>query len=241
MEIKKLGSIYFGSNAVAPGSDCWDDTVISLGNTVPGKELQWVDTGKMLVADRLACINISWDQLSDLGYIEGSYVEIDGSVYLCRSLKLGYKKGAPNEWDPLLDRFGAENKLWYWKVGYFWGQETVLRRSLSQEYRPVRGYLSARRWDYADRQTRLMHIGFRPVLEPVGSTLELSDGLVGTKIRVLGPGGRTVNGILAGYDGYDLVLDHADCDQKTDFSWLSKSEKKTFIDRTAVRLIMNGM
>ena len=48
---------------------------------------------------------------------------------------------------------------------------------------------------------------FRPVLEPLFP--ELSDLLVGSNIKVFGPCGEIIEGQLAEYDDYDLVLDAA--------------------------------
>ena len=112
MTLVKLGSIYFDGNPVAPGS-ALDGQQFSIGDTRPGKELQWVQDGRLLVADRCICVNISWDNLNKMGFVFGTLVVVDNNSYLCRCLKVGSWVGAPNEWDTLLDKYGEDNALWH--------------------------------------------------------------------------------------------------------------------------------
>ena len=59
-KIKKMGSIYYKDAAAKPGFTCYDsEPHISIGNTMPGKELRWVEAGKLLAADRCVCTNVS--------------------------------------------------------------------------------------------------------------------------------------------------------------------------------------
>ena len=180
----KLGSIYLGEDVQTPGFACTGgelvcftdaaNTEIRLGDTVPGRELQWVQDGSMLVADRCVCTAISWDALNRLGYIFGVPVNIDGRAYRCRSLKIGATLGGPNEWVSLLARHGASNDLWHWERMYFWGQEVPAtkpnRRQIHRDsYRVVRGFYSARAWDCNLTTNQGVFVGFRPVLEPIAS------------------------------------------------------------------------
>ena len=52
METKIMGSIYFNGAAMGPGFNCKGSSDISFGDAAPKKELQWVDVGNRLVADR---------------------------------------------------------------------------------------------------------------------------------------------------------------------------------------------
>lgn len=63
MEIVKFGSFYADNIAQHSGVEIKGDHVLSLGDTVPGMEIQWVHEGKMFVADRCACLNVTHDQL----------------------------------------------------------------------------------------------------------------------------------------------------------------------------------
>lgn len=76
-------------------------------------KMQWVEVNdgdkKLLIGDRNALVNISWDDLNALGLINGKTVTIDGQEYLLRVLTGGnnYRAGSdaysggtlPNEWD----------------------------------------------------------------------------------------------------------------------------------------------
>lgn len=120
MEIKTIGSMYQGGVPLRPGADGKGHTDIRLGSTVYGRELQWVDTGTMLVANRCVCTGVSWDTLNHKGYIFGQPVYLDGQLYWCRSLKVGSREGEPNEWDALMDLNESED-LWHCGGRFFWG------------------------------------------------------------------------------------------------------------------------
>ena len=202
-KIKKLGSVYFDDGPVLPGSKLGEQQ-FSIGDTYSGMELQWVCDGCRLVADRCICINISWEQLNQMGFVFGTPVRIDGELYLCRCLKVGALPDTPNEWDILLEQYGDDNDLWHWKGMYFLGQETPPDWAT---HRALRGDETARHWNLGNAAGRGVYVGFRPVLEPLFP--ELSDLLVGSNIKVFGPCGEIIEGQLAEYDDYDLVLDAA--------------------------------
>lgn len=87
----------------------------TLGNTPSdeGKKLKWhkiKDGNKtLLICDRNILVNVSWDDLNNLGYVTGKNVVIDGTTYKARLLTGGnyyrngsnYAGGEPsnNEWD----------------------------------------------------------------------------------------------------------------------------------------------
>ena len=154
MEIIKLGSIYANGHTYIPRFRRDGNENISLGDTVPGKELQWIQYKGKLIGDRCACINVSWKQLDEIGYIFGWPVLIDGNCYLCRSLKVGSEEGEPNEWDDVLRFCGYEDSIWHWRDIEFWGQEAPAD---SCEVRVVRGFYSATYFS-AKRSTMLSTI-----------------------------------------------------------------------------------
>ena len=233
MEIIKLGSIYANGHTYIPGFRRDGNENISLGDTVPGKELQWIQYKGKLIGDRCVCINVSWKQLDEIGYIFGWPVLIDGNCYLCRSLKVGSEEGEPNEWDDVLRSSWYDDSLWHWRNTEFWGQEAPTD---SCEVRVVRGYYSATYFS-AKRLTMLSTLmGFRPALEPLPPTLSDFDGLVGTRLRVYGPNGFMLPSILIGADDYDLTLRPliplpANC------SWAIRKGPMATVDRDAVRYI----
>lgn len=200
-KIIKMGSLYFDGSPVNPGRH-YHGRRFSFGNTVPGKELQWVDTGELLVADRCVCTYISWDDIDYYGYIFGRPVVIDGKAYWCRSLKCGARGTDPNEWDDLLDQFGESDKLWHWRTVLFWGQEPPA--SGAKAYRVIRGWDKPRQWVHSAKN--LPAAGFRPVLEPLTPSIRLDGALIGTRIEVWGSQALSVKGQLAWFDDYDMVL-----------------------------------
>lgn len=199
--IVSMGSLYFNGEAQAVGVS-YNGETISFEDTVPGKEIQWVNVNGLLIADRCLCNNISWKQLNALGLVLGSIIRIDGEFYFCRCLKVGAKEGDPNEWDTALDVAGDSNELWHWDRQFFWGQETTNPTS----YRGVRGYRPARRWYYFAASSRDVLVGFRPALETLGSEPCPPDTLIGKPARIYGPAGATLEGRLLDADDYDLVL-----------------------------------
>lgn len=203
MEKKKLGTLYCDGKPELPSLICKDSRHITIGPTIPGKELKWVDAGEILVADRCVCLDISWDDLNALGFVFGHPVWIDNEPYLCRCLKVGNQLSKTNEWDRLLEQFGKGNDLWNAKGQYFFGQETVLGQELN---RMVRGGDRADDNGHLDHTSRLTYVGFRPVLEPLAPSIRLDEALIGTRIEVWGSQALSVKGQLAGLDDYDMVL-----------------------------------
>lgn len=212
MAVKKMGSLCMDGEPVIPGTAFkYDGAEISLGSTVPGKELEWIEWNGLLVANRCACVAISWQELDDHGYIFGWPVSIDGKPYLCRSLEVGSLSRSMNEWDSILDDLGNDDSIWHWKGQWFWGQE----KAAAWTHRYVRGNTSARyRCDRSEQHVS-DSLGFRPVLEKLPPTP--LDKNVGKQIVVYGPHKIAIEGRLVGFDDYDIALDgvaplHADCD-----------------------------
>lgn len=198
--IIKLGTQYLNGIQLNAGLP-YEEGILTIKDTVPGKELQWVKTGDLLVADRCICTAISWDDLNRMGYIFGRAITIDGKKYICRSLS-GGTRNAPNEWDKILDEVGDDNNLLHWKQRYFWCQEMAS----SEKKRVVRGYRNARYRHYGWANTQDIRVGFRPVLEHVVAIPSDLAPLVGVQVRIAIPDWPNIVGILVGYDDYDLVL-----------------------------------
>ena len=201
-EIVNLGSLYLNGQPKDLGVE-YNGEVLSFGNTIPGKTIPFVKWGKLLVASQCICTNISWDELNKAGYIFGWPVKIDGAPYLCRSLKVGEERDVPNEWDSILDDLGEDDGLWHWSDGYFWGQETS--RHLTS-FRAVRGWESARYWNYYAVTARSVDVGFRPVLEPLPPAPMISGSLIGAGLKVYGPD-ADIAGELVEVTDYDLVIE----------------------------------
>lgn len=70
------------------------------------------------------------------------------------------------------DHNSAHNQLWHWVGVYSWCQETWAENASS---RALRGYSSARFWNYFDATIRYAYVGFRPVLEVLNTDPLISD------------------------------------------------------------------
>ena len=154
----------------------------TVGNTVAGKELQWIewtkaDGTKMLVCDRGLIVNITWNSINAAGFITGKEITIDGQKYKMRSLtgSTGASgtngKGCNNEWDQLLDAVGESNDLIHWSNMYSWCQEVYYS---SSGCRSIRGYNSARDCNYYGAANSGTYIAFRPALEVLNSAPKVS-------------------------------------------------------------------
>ena len=229
-EIIKLGCLQLNRQPKGLGVK-YNGEVLSFGDTDPLKAIPFVKWGKLLVASQCVCTNISWDELNKAGYIFGWPVKIDGAPYLCRSLKAGEERDVPNEWDSILDDLGEDDGLWHWSDGYFWGQETSRRFASS---RAVRGWSSARYWNYDSATYRYVYVGFRPVLEPLAPEPLVSDTLIGANLKVYGPD-TAIIGQLVEYTDYDLVIElSAQQPSPMERKWAGKDGKHIIIDRSAI-------
>ena len=233
----RLGSVYIGGLPFAEEVGCLRPkaTLLVLGDTSPGAEIQWVQWGDKLVADRCVCMGINWSFLNKQGYVYGRPVIIDGKAYLCRCVKM---TGVKSEWDKLLAEFGDSNDLWHCEKQWFWGQES---NEIFPEQKTIRGYTSARNHGSCNADEESNWVGFRPMLEPLGPVLQLSDNLIGRQVKVRMTGSTCIFGQLAQFDEYDLFLKntagvgpdcaHAkkDCDNvildRKDISWLEEVQK----------------
>lgn len=142
---------------------------ISIASTSLERKITWIKPCGLnfLVADRVLLVNVSWEDLAKNGFVEGKRILIDGQYFRCRLLQTGEDEGADNEWDEILNITGTANGLWHWQEMYFWGKDVIGR---DPSLRMVRGYLSARTCnDYEADYREEEAIGFRPVLEPLGS------------------------------------------------------------------------
>lgn len=147
-----------------------DKAAISIGDTVPGMEINWIQpegTG-VLVSDRVILSGVSWAQLNAMRLTHGKEICIDGRQYKCRLLRVGSKKGDVNEWDDCLDKTHSDDNLWHWQGVMFWGQDEF-QEFEEKSSRAVRGFAEARQFDRYKQNSATAFVGFRPVLEPMGN------------------------------------------------------------------------
>ena len=151
----------------------------------------------LFVADYAVKHTVSWNDLHTEGLIFGKGYAAGGVNYTLRAPSVGSdrtglnesQRGTPqsNEWDKLLDKNDGYIKNWNWMAS--WGQDT--RPDNSTPFRAVRGFHSARGWEFNSSSYQNGILGFRPVLEvPNPGTL----GSGGLKAVTLDLGGGTLGG-----------------------------------------------
>ena len=238
-EIVKFGTPYFNGQPLFVDKPVYEE-IPSIGDSIPGKELSWVQDGSLLVATQCLCYGVSWEQLHERGLIFGQPVQVDGKAYLCRCLKVGAAKDEPNEWDDLLNKFGRDNHLWNWEKMYFWGQETAIHSNL--EYKVVRGCKMSRTWTYFSPKRDYLNVGFRPVLESFSPGPFLTEAALGSHIKIYGPRGEMLTGVLAGFDDYDVVLEDISLQAQPNAGdvpcdWLTLNAESAVANKKAISLI----
>ena len=241
VETKILGSLYLDGQPVEPRLICGKSTAISLGDTVPGKELKWLHVHGLLVAYGCVCSNIKWTTLNRMGYIFGRPVWIDGQPYMCRSLGAGPDKDCPSEWDAILNELGIGDEMvrdnefinavdpQYHEEYDFWTQEIY---ESERKYCTIRGGMGFPR---LRRECSATHCsigtGFRPVLEPMHTAPP--ETLVGSSVRFYGPHGETLTGVLVDFDDYDLVVAGASAVPRS-WAWANKKGKEVLLRRSEI-------
>lgn len=198
--IIKLGSLFLDGRPVETGMQYVPSQTIEVGEMTPSKEIGWVAVNGLLIADQCLLTNVSWDDLDVQGLVFGKEVTVQGLRFKIRLLKVGSKEDVPNEWDAALDAVGEDDTLWHWDHKFFWGQEPV---SGSVSHRAIRGYDSARYWNYSSSGYRYAIIGFRPALEPLPT--DPSAIRHSQEALVIGRAGA-VAGSLIDATAYDLVI-----------------------------------
>ena len=148
----------------------------------------------LFVADYNVTHKVSWDDLNAKSLIFGKDYAAGGVGYTLRapSVESGStgsddsERGTPqsNEWDMMLNKNSGYVQNWNKMSSQ--GQDAC-----DTSIRASRGYLSARLWTYHSSSTRVVGLGFRPVLEVLNADTLNSDGL---KVVTLDLGGGKLGG-----------------------------------------------
>ena len=151
----------------------------------------------LFVADYAVKHTVSWNDLHTEGLIFGKDYVVGGVDYTLRAPSVGSdrtglnesQRGTPqsNEWDKLLDKNDGYIKNWNWMAS--WGQDT--RPDNSTPFRAVRGFHSARGWEFNSSSYQNGILGFRPVLEVLNPDTLDADGL---KVVTIALGGGKLGG-----------------------------------------------
>ena len=145
----------------------------------------------LFVADYAVTHTVSWDDLNTKSLIFGKNYASGGVDYTLRAPSVGSistgsgdsQRGVPqsNEWDTMLNK--NSGYIQNWNKMYSWGQDTS---SAAESSRALRGYYSARYWNFISASYSYPFLGFRPVLEVLNPGTLGSDGL---KVVTLDLGG----------------------------------------------------
>lgn len=229
--IVKLGTLLLNGQPASIDAKCRGEK-ISFGDSRLGDSLPFLDTGTFLVSSRVLCLGVEWNELNASGFISGRPVCIDGTPYLCRSLKVGVMDSVCNEWDALLDEYGEDDSLLEWNTRACWGQEGSKTNNL---LKMVRGGASPRAWQACSARSRYSIVGFRPVLEPLSPAPTISNELIGRELTVYGPTGY-VQGFVLDITDYDLILDlKRDCKTGPRWGWMTIMKRRVAaVDRNAI-------
>lgn len=174
----------------------WSNWALTDSPTDPSKRLNWhvfQDVrSRLMVADRMLLARVSWQDLDEAGYVQGTTIIIDGKRFRCRLLTGGdapqkdpYQGAAgANEWDLMVggavpnapvpaaadhatplgpDHLkSAHNRSWNWFGAVSWTAEPVASRT---DGRVCRGYHGPTYFYVNTVDHRHEDIGWRPVLE----------------------------------------------------------------------------
>ena len=150
----------------------------------------------LFVADYNVTHTVSWNDLNTANLIFGKSYVAGGVDYTLRAPSAGSdrtgsgdsKRIVPqsNEWDTMLNKNSGYIQNWNGIIS--WGQDTS---SDNASCRAVRGYNSARFWNYDNASSSIPNVGFRPVLEVLNPDTLGSDGL---KAVTLDLGGGKLGG-----------------------------------------------
>lgn len=209
MEKKRFGSLYINNRPVVPAGRQYDrykeDPVIEIGGTKPGKEIEWLTVGHLLIATRVLVHSISWEDLDQRGLVVGKEAVIDGKRYKVRIPSI-------KEWDMAVKACGGEpiSALWNFQDGWSW---CIEESTLDNRLRYLCSGNNAHSPMTCSAKTRSKPFGWRPVLEPISAGPNDIQAMFGSMVTVA-HNSSVVFGMLTGISDYDLVLRRAQFDRK---------------------------
>ena len=149
-----------------------EKSAISFESACNDEPITWIKPNglSILVTDRVLLSNVSLDDLDKNHFVRGKTVTINGQKFRCRVLRYDYEDESSDEWANILSITGKDDSLWHWNKMYFLEADKSLDDII---YGAVRGCISPTFWTDYNFSRREMDVGFRPVLEPMGSSKAL--------------------------------------------------------------------
>lgn len=204
--MQKFGSAYIGGDSVIPGAtydfEGPDAPPISLGSTVPGKEVQWILVGGTLIADCNLILNVGWDYLNHFDLVFGKKIVIDGRDYKVRLLRAG-REGRLSDWTNLLIVVRDQDSLLNWREAKSLG---IDQDKDDPRLKICWGGDQLGRCNYVYFNDQAPNFGWRPVLELPNLNGGAIRNLIGKDVLVRSRKGITIEGIIGDDTDYDLFL-----------------------------------
>lgn len=149
-----------------------EKSAISFESACNDEPITWIKPNglSILVTDRVLLSNVSLDDLDKNHFVRGKTVTMNGQKFRCRVLRYDYEDESSDEWANILSITGKDDSLWHWNKMYFLEADKSLDDII---YGAVRGCISPTFWTDYNFSRREMDVGFRPVLEPMGSSKAL--------------------------------------------------------------------
>lgn len=207
-KIVRFGSLYLDGapNMESRTSAIYDGETrpcISLGDSIPGRIINWIERNGKFAALQPVLLKASWDDLDACGLAAGTNIAIDGVEYRCRLPRLGGAPSVRNEWEEFFLNLAKGDELLVMDNSPIltWGFENGGKAG----WRVARSGAGMSNWHLIARDARMPYYAWRPVLEPVACNLEVIRK--GTLVRVkFLDGSMLLDGNLTGYTNYDLLL-----------------------------------
>ena len=149
-----------------------EKSAISFESACNDEPITWIKPNglSILVTDRVLLSNVSLDDLDKNHFVRGKTVTMNGQKFRCRVFRYDYEDESSDEWANILSITGKDDSLWHWNKMYFLEADKSLDDII---YGAVRGCISPTFWTDYNFSRREMDVGFRPVLEPMGSSKTL--------------------------------------------------------------------
>ena len=204
--MQKFGSAYIGGDSVVPGAtydfEGPDAPPISLGSTVPGKEIQWILAGGTLIADRNLILNVGWDYLNHFDLVFGKKIVIDGRDYKVRLLRAG-REGRLSDWTNLLIVVRDQDFLLNWREAKSLG---IDQDKDDPRLKICWGGDQLGRCNYVYFNDQAPNFGWRPVLELPNLNGGATASLTGKGVLIRSRKGTIIEGIVVNNTDYDLSI-----------------------------------